>query len=239
MPVEFSAAVFRFGHSMVRSRYTINERQQVRLDEVFSMTGRALPDTHIVDWSFFFNSDAQEKSPLFNNSLPLDPTIPLKDNRGPLAIRDTHSTGNRISAARRADSDSSHTEHDLDVARAVDLRPLTPEELNPDVESAQGAARKTSGLLDMLGDDYGLETKTPLWYYILAEALAVHEGTRLGPLGSLIVAEVLRALVRLSKPSALHEQFVSSYIEPTKDIHGRRYLRMTDLLNFVTQEGLH
>ena len=45
-------------------------------------------------------------------------------------------------------------------------------------------------------------SRTPLWYYILAEAKH-HGGNRLGPVGSTIVAEVLVGLVRRSKDSIL------------------------------------
>jgi hypothetical protein len=46
--------------------------------------------------------------------------------------------------------------------------------------------------------------RTPLWFYILAEAAYFGEGKRLGPVGSTIVASVLIGLVRLSKDSFLN-----------------------------------
>ena len=45
-------------------------------------------------------------------------------------------------------------------------------------------------------------TRTPLWYYLLAEAKH-HGGNRLGPVGGTIVAEVLVGLVRRSTDSIL------------------------------------
>jgi hypothetical protein len=45
-------------------------------------------------------------------------------------------------------------------------------------------------------EEGGIEERTPLWYYILAEAKAKGGGTRLGPVGSTIVAAVLIELVR-------------------------------------------
>ena len=44
--------------------------------------------------------------------------------------------------------------------------------------------------------------KTPLWFYILAEA-AFGDGVRLGPVGSTIVAEVLIGVLRNSTDSIL------------------------------------
>jgi hypothetical protein len=49
----------------------------------------------------------------------------------------------------------------------------------------------------------GFTTRTPLWFYILAEAAHCAGGNRLGPVGSTIVAEVLVGLVRRSASSIL------------------------------------
>ena len=48
-------------------------------------------------------------------------------------------------------------------------------------------------------------TKTPLWFYILAEAAYYTRGSRLGPVGSTIVAEVLIEVLRKSTDSILSE----------------------------------
>ncbi len=52
-------------------------------------------------------------------------------------------------------------------------------------------------------EDAGFLDRTPLWYYILAEAALLRDGRRLGPVGSTIVAEVLVGLVRRSPNSIL------------------------------------
>jgi hypothetical protein len=51
----------------------------------------------------------------------------------------------------------------------------------------------------------GFSDRTPLWFYILAEAAAAATG-RLGPVGSTIVAAVLVRLVRGSKDSFLRNK---------------------------------
>jgi hypothetical protein len=43
--------------------------------------------------------------------------------------------------------------------------------------------------------EFGWSGETPLWYYLLREAEAREGGERLGPLGSLIVGEVLLGIV--------------------------------------------
>src|SRR5436190_2025020 len=43
--------------------------------------------------------------------------------------------------------------------------------------------------------EFGWSGETPLWYYLLKEAEAREDGERLGPVGSLIVGEVLLGIV--------------------------------------------
>ena len=57
--------------------------------------------------------------------------------------------------------------------------------------------------VQVLQDAEFLQRKTPLWFYILAEAASREGGERLGPVGSTIVAEVLVGLVRRSEGSIL------------------------------------
>jgi hypothetical protein len=74
---------------------------------------------------------------------------------------------------------------------------LTPHELE------QGAASDEQ--VQVLRESGFLE-RTPLWYYILAEAAMLAEGKHLGPVGSTIVAEVLVGLVRRSQNSILRSK---------------------------------
>jgi hypothetical protein len=102
------------------------------------------------------------------------------------------------------------------LATSVHLSPVDPADLHP---------------------DFG--RKTPLWYYILAEAWKQHRGWRLGKLGSLIVSSVLRAVVTLSRPTIGDGAFQSQFIKPTKQVpvsaatpHGV-VLSMGDLLGVL------
>jgi hypothetical protein len=95
--------------------------------------------------------------------------------------------------------------------------PLTPEEIasGPDGEVAK---------------QHGLHKATPLWYYILKEALVRHRGERLGPVGSRIVAEVFVGLVHGDSESYLwqHKNW-----KPTLPAKRPGTFYMTDLLQFV------
>jgi nucleoid-associated protein YgaU len=68
------------------------------------------------------------------------------------------------------------------------------------IESAAASQAQVDAL-----QDGGFSNRTPLWYYILAEAAhpAFGNGQRLGPVGSTIVAEVLIGLARRSEDSIL------------------------------------
>jgi hypothetical protein len=71
--------------------------------------------------------------------------------------------------------------------------------------------------------------RTPLWYYILAEAASLEGGERLGPVGSTIVAEVLVGLVRRSANSILG----TSNWQPTLPSAQAGTFTLTDLLKFA------
>jgi hypothetical protein len=81
-------------------------------------------------------------------------------------------------------------------SRSHGIRPLKKEEI------ASVAANKVQ--FDVL-DKSGFLERTPLWFYILAEAAYYNRGHRLGPVGSTIVAEVLISVLRYSDFSILSE----------------------------------
>jgi nucleoid-associated protein YgaU len=65
------------------------------------------------------------------------------------------------------------------------------------------AAAADTEQVKVLSGDSGFLQRTPLWYYLLAEAKHHSNGNRLGPVGSTLVAEVLIGLVRHSEDSIL------------------------------------
>jgi hypothetical protein len=87
------------------------------------------------------------------------------------------------------------------VSKAMKITPLTPAELEAVASSVTPTAGGESQA-DVLRTS-GFNRRTPLWYYVLAEAAHHHKGQHLGPVGSTIVAEVLIGLVRRSEDSIL------------------------------------
>ena len=75
----------------------------------------------------------------------------------------------------------------------------------------------------------GLERSTPLWYYVLKEALLMGGGQTLGPVGGRIVGEVIIGLLQADRDSYLSE---SPNWVPTFAA-GIAQFRMVDFLSFA------
>jgi hypothetical protein len=71
------------------------------------------------------------------------------------------------------------------------------------IRDAAASDKQREVLQRQLPENTTFLKRTPLWYYILAEAAFLRNGRRLGPVGSTIVAEVLVGLVRRSPDSIL------------------------------------
>jgi hypothetical protein len=76
-----------------------------------------------------------------------------------------------------------------------------------------------------------LENQTPLWYYVMAEAEALHDGLHLGPVGGRIVAEVFIGVVQLDSRSYLRA--APPGWRPTLPSQTPGTFRMTDLLRYA------
>lgn len=208
IPIEFSTAAFRTSHSMIRNSYNWNRifndepasrSSPARLYELMRNTGHGglggrdnLMTDWLINWNWFFNLSQFEQNQRFNFAMPIDTKIAsqlgflLDSNGKPPA-----------NFAR----ESSLAAFDLYRSRASN------------VPSGQAVAKTIWGTNDCILDPqqianllpeqfrYSLSNRTPLWFYLLAEAELEEQGQRLGEVGSRLVVETLVELIKLTQPN--------------------------------------
>jgi nucleoid-associated protein YgaU len=103
------------------------------------------------------------------------------------------------------------------IAEAINVPALTPDQVR-------------RGRHETILRDHGFDTKTPLWYYILKEAEVLHNGERLGPVGSRLLAETFVGLIQGSQISILSG---TPAWHPTLPSRQPGNFTMVDLLLFV------
>lgn len=192
MPVEFSVAVFRIGHSMLRAEYVIRDGQPPL---PILAAGPAEPSLRgyeriagerLIQWHHLIQI-AGKPAPTPSRRIDLKIAEPLA-NLPPHIFGAKDGPSLILRNLRRAKSLALPSGQA--VARAMSVTPLT------DATFPQGA-------------EFGLDDPTwrgewPLWTYVLAEAQHHHNGQRLGPVGARIFAEVVIGLIDADDNSYLN-----------------------------------
>jgi hypothetical protein len=243
MPVEFAVAAYRLGHSMVRENYSHNRVfgpppsaiPAGDLGTLFGFTGKSgqiigdlapnpptgplpverLPSDWAIDWRRFFEVlPANPPGVLLNPSRRLDPFV----------VPALHTLPDQTPGNRNAVLPFRNLKRGVimglpsgqAVARRMELPVLTEAELTSGPDGAVVARH--------------FRTATPLWYYILKEAEVKHQGLRLGPVGSRIIAEVFLGIVHGDHESFMWQQANWKPELPSK-VPGT--FTMADMLRFV------
>jgi hypothetical protein len=217
MPVEFSAAAYRFGHSMVRERYKLNAATNpvppFPADDPDHHLGgfRAVPPELRVEWRRFF--DVAPPAPEMH-SMRMDDSLAAVL----LHVRPSQQALARLNLERGVALGLPAGSH---VARAMGEPELTEDELR--VDGLDPASREA------------LLRAPPLWYYVLREAV-VHggDGLRLGPVGGRIVAEVLNGLLD-GDPSSYRSE--APAWTPELPSAAQDDFTMGDLVRFTLEDG--
>jgi hypothetical protein len=253
IPVEFSVAAYRLGHSMVRQGYNHNRAfPTATFDLFFLFSGKsggirgtaspaipgpafaALPADWPVDWHRFFDLGEPKQ-------LGLDVT--------------KQSNGFALNPSRAIDPYLAAELHDLPGAPPGPLKSLAFLNLKRGVimglPSGQAVAAQmhnpacglkypvltpeeiadpANGADGKVAAEHGLHHQTPLWYYILKEAQLRAKGRHLGPVGSRILAEVFVGLLQGDD-----ESFLASEPGWRPTLPGAKpgEFTMADLLRFV------
>lgn len=178
MPLEFSAAAFRFGHTMIRETYDLNAKV-TRFPLFRRVDGNAggfseMPWTYNLDLALFFGPDAQKAGKIDRTLPPSLINLPhnVGGDRPNLALRNMQ-RGQLVFCLPSGET----------VAKKLGARPIS-------IDFGAAAA------------DFEGKEITPLWYYILAEAEAdchfldtatesPKESGKLGLVGGTLVAGTL------------------------------------------------
>lgn len=206
MPVEFSGAAYRFGHSQVRDAYRINDEVEplpiltdIRVPNPLQHLGgfRPLPKKWTVQWKHFF---------------PLGTSPPQPSRR-----IDTRLAG----PMRKLPQNIDHDRRSLALLNLLRGKALALPS-GQSVATAMGTSVPNSKL--------GLSGESPLWYYLLREAETLEEGVRLGPTGGRVVAEVLVGLLKGDPTSFLR---AAARWRPELPSAQEGRFTMVDLLRFA------
>ena len=230
IPVEFSGAAYRFGHSMVRQGYLIKAGSAATIfpsgpSGQADLTGfRRLTTDLEIDWDLFFFTEAEEGQ---NFSKKIDAALVLALFELPHAVAPL---GRKLALLNLERGRALGLPCGQDVSHAMSVEPLTHEDLLPERATPEPISQDSREVL---------LRATPLWFYILREAEkrgkhrgGVHGGEHLGPVGGRIVAEVLVGLLEADPHSYVRQwpMWRPGIERPQQDF------TMIDLLAFVREQ---
>jgi hypothetical protein len=186
MPIEYSGAAYRYGHSMIRAEYEMQDGHTVPIfgrDGFEDLRGnRPIPANLWADWNYFFDIPGLEPPDDRNMSRLIDTQLSLPLFTLPPTV-----------VAPTAKAIVALAERNLMRGKRLGLP------CGQDVATAMGVTPLTNQQLGLKQPGWG--GKAPLWYYVLKEAELVNKGKRLGPVGGRIVAETILGIMALDPES--------------------------------------
>lgn len=197
LPMEFTGAAYRFGHSGVRNAYRLNEDFQTRIfdgsdNAVLSLVGFGdLPSSHVIDWRLFFTGGPAPGMKGDNPSKVGGTDVPAKKHRlqyaykidtslvnpllaMPPRIGGTNLPFNSLAARNLKRGYNFSLPSGQDIAKALGIAKHPPLQFGEQLL----AFKDIPGISPT--DAKALQDSTPLWLYVLAEGqacLAKSDGT--------------------------------------------------------------
>jgi hypothetical protein len=236
MPIEFSVAAFRLGHSMIRATYSWNKVfPSATLGQLFQFThksgglGGPIPDVWIADFRRLYNFGQLSPAPPalvvppneFNRAMRIDTklvnplrTLPITDPppEKNLAFRNLL-RANMVKLATGQQMVSFLKNKGINVTKLTKAQ----------IRDGSGGAKLGTLSPTQLN---ALLTNTPLWFYILREA-EQNQG-KLSGVGARIVAETFHRAIQGSTFSIVRDTAFRPTLGPNNTT-----FRMVDLLNFA------
>lgn len=246
MPVEFSTAAYRLGHSMIRPGYRLNDATLLPIFPVPSkglpegLTGfRAMNPAWGIDWGRFIDIDTRtydgstaENARRLQFAYRLDTSLvnPLANMPAAVASNPPSLPERNLLRGWRLGVPSGQA-----VARAMDIKPLPDEE----ILIGQGVDKPDKALPNIVSVSPVFAGNCPLWTYILAEAMRHRTAVKipvkenvtintpqLGPVGGRILAEVFLGLMFGDPQSLLN-------IDPAWTPKGGANYKLKDFVNYA------
>jgi hypothetical protein len=231
MPLEFSTAAFRFGHSMIRPSYQPNSTQAPI--EIMELLGFAAKDTFFdagdkqlkqafeVDWEFYVRGGAHVQF-----ARKIDTRIAHGLSLLPLGDRATDPVLSHLARSNLLRAYNLSIPTGQAVCDAFGVNPLTADEI---------LGGEAATISNVVANAY-FHHRTPLWYYVLRESAVQQQGERLGEIGSRLVAETLIGLLKQDPNSYLNNQTDSAVKDKAIDVKsgaGGRIKELRDILEFA------
>jgi hypothetical protein len=253
MPVEFSVACYRLGHSMIRPGYRLNDSDATLLPIFMTpdaaklgfkddLTGfRTMVSDRAIDWGRFIDIDTRandgdpDKKKRLQFAYRIDTSVVNPLSQLPAAVAANPSSlaeRNLLRAWRLGLPSGQH------VAHAMGVKPMD----DKDILIGKGVDTQDPAdppIVSVASVNPVFAHNCPLWTYILAEAMHNQETVkipvkesvsittpRLGPVGGRIVAEVFLGLIFGDNHSLLS-------LDPTWQPNGKVNYALRDFVNFA------
>ena len=238
MPIEFSVAAFRLGHSMVRDEYNWNKRFDFGsgfLDFLFDFSGLSgdlggnprLPSNWIADFRRLYNFGEADRDDLkvpaaqFNRAMRIDTSLvrTLRRLRGVTAGETRNLALRNLTRAKMLRLATGQQMARFMRSKGVAVTTLTKAQIKNGSNGAE-LEKLTVAQRDAFLRD------TPLWFYILREAEL--GGGKLRGVGARLVAETFHRAMEGSEFSIVREPTWRPTLGPDSTT-----FRMVDLLLFA------